>query len=142
MYFDGVVNVCGNGAGVVIISPDKKQYSISIKLQFDCTNTTAEYEACILSLEVALEMNIKNIDVYRDSMLIICQVKGDWQTKEEKLRPYQEYLSKLAREFEEIKFTHLGKGRKPVCRCFGHTSIYGQDRLWAQGIAGTHQYQK
>jgi hypothetical protein len=25
------------------------------------------------------------------------------------LRPYQEYLSKLAREFEEIKFTHLGR---------------------------------
>jgi hypothetical protein len=34
-------------------------------------------------------------------------VKGKWQTKDEKLRPYQEYLSKLAREFEEIKFTHL-----------------------------------
>ena len=42
-------------------------------------------------------------------MLIICQVKGEWQTKEEKLRPYQEYLSMLAKEFEEIKFTHLGR---------------------------------
>ena len=34
-------------------------------------------------------------------------MKGKWQTKDEKLRPYQEYLSKLAREFEEKKFTHL-----------------------------------
>ena len=42
-----------------------------------------------------------------DSSLIIFQVKGKGQTKDEKLRPYQEYLSKLAREFEEIKFTHL-----------------------------------
>ncbi|KAL9381073.1 hypothetical protein Peur_026730 [Populus x canadensis] len=43
-------------------------------------------------------------------MLIICQVKGEWQTKEEKFRPsYQEYLSTLAKEFEEIKITHLGK---------------------------------
>jgi hypothetical protein len=41
-------------------------------------------------------------------MLIICQIKGEWQTKEEKLRPYQEYLSTLAKEFKEIKFTHLG----------------------------------
>jgi hypothetical protein len=32
MYFDGAVNVSGNGAGAVIISPDKKQYPISIKL--------------------------------------------------------------------------------------------------------------
>ncbi|XP_073264252.1 uncharacterized protein [Populus alba] len=45
MYFDGAVNVCGNGAGAVIISPNKKQYPVSIKLQFGCTNNTAEYEA-------------------------------------------------------------------------------------------------
>ena len=44
-----------------------------------------------------------------DSILIICQVKGKGQTKDEKLRPCQEYLSKWAREFEEIKFTHLGR---------------------------------
>ena len=42
-------------------------------------------------------------------MLIIYQVKGKWQTKNEQLRPYQEYLSKLVREFEEIEFTHLGR---------------------------------
>ncbi|KAG5227324.1 Integrase, catalytic core [Salix suchowensis] len=71
MYFDGAVNVCGNGAGAVIISPDKKQYPVSTKLQFGCTNNTAEYEACILGLETALELNVKKIDVYGDSMLII-----------------------------------------------------------------------
>ena len=87
MSFDGAVNICGNGAGAVIISPDKKQYPVSTKLQFDCTNNTAEYEACILGLEAALELNVKKLDVYGDSMLIICQVKGEWQTKEEKLIP-------------------------------------------------------
>ena len=30
MYFDSAVNVCGNGVGAVIISPDKKQYPVSI----------------------------------------------------------------------------------------------------------------
>ncbi|XP_073261648.1 uncharacterized protein [Populus alba] len=109
MFFDGAVNVYGNGAGAVIISPDQKQYPISVKLCFECTNNTAEYEACILGLEVALELKIRKIDVYGDSMLIICQVKGEWQTKEEKLRPYQEYLSTLSEEFEEIRFTHLGR---------------------------------
>ena len=88
MYFDGAVNVSSNGAGAVIISPDQKQYPISIKLQFECTNNTVEYEACILGLEAALEMKIKKLDVYGDSMLIICQVKGEWQTKKEKLIPY------------------------------------------------------
>jgi hypothetical protein len=58
MYFDGAINVYGNGAGAVIISPDKKQYPVSVKLQFGCTNNTVEYEACILGLEAVLEMNI------------------------------------------------------------------------------------
>ncbi|XP_061965340.1 uncharacterized protein LOC133689500 [Populus nigra] len=111
MYFDGAVNVSGNGAGAVIISPDKKKYPISIKLQFECTNNTAEYEACILGLEAALEMKIKKLDVYGDSMLIICQVKGEWQTKEEKLIPYQQYLSKLTEGFDEIDFTHMGRDK-------------------------------
>jgi ribonuclease HI len=56
---------------------------------------------------MALELNIRKMDMYGDSILIICQIKGKWQNKDEKLRPYQEYLSKLVREFEEIKFTHL-----------------------------------
>jgi len=51
-------------------------------LHFECTNNTGEYEAYILGLEAALEMKIRKVDVYGDSMLIICQVKGEWQTKE------------------------------------------------------------
>jgi len=50
MYFDRTVNIHGNGVGVVIISPNRKQYPISIKLQFKCTNNMVDYEACILGL--------------------------------------------------------------------------------------------
>jgi hypothetical protein len=32
MYFDGAVNVCGNRAGTVLISLDKKQYPVLVKL--------------------------------------------------------------------------------------------------------------
>jgi len=101
------MNVYGNRVGIVIISHNKKHYSVSVKLHFECTNNTTEYEACILVLKAALELKIRKIDVYGDSMLIIYQVKREWQTKKGKLRSYQEYLSTLAEEFEEIKFTHL-----------------------------------
>jgi ribonuclease HI len=53
-------------------------------------------------LETALELKIIKINVYGDSMLIIFLIKKEWQTKKEQLRPYQEYLSKLAKTFEEI----------------------------------------
>jgi len=37
MYFDGAVNVYGNGVKAVMISPNEKQYPILIKLQFEYT---------------------------------------------------------------------------------------------------------
>jgi hypothetical protein len=42
-------------------------------------------------------------------MLIIYQVKGESQTKDKKLRSYQKYLSKLVKEFDEIKFIRMGR---------------------------------
>jgi hypothetical protein len=34
MYFDSDVNVCGNRASAMIISLNKKEYSVLVKLQF------------------------------------------------------------------------------------------------------------
>jgi ribonuclease HI len=111
LYFDGAVNVSGNGAEVVVISPENKQYPVSARLLFECTNNTAEYEACIIGLEATLELKAKKLEVFGDSLLIIYQVKGEWQTKDEKLKLYQNYLLRLAIEFEEIKFTHISRDK-------------------------------
>jgi ribonuclease HI len=49
-----------------------------MKLSFECTKNTVEYGACIIGLEDALELKVEKLDVYRDSMLIICHVTGKW----------------------------------------------------------------
>ncbi|XP_077232198.1 uncharacterized protein LOC143867378 [Tasmannia lanceolata] len=109
MYFDGAMNKQGRGIGVVPVSPRKEYTPISIKLQFECTNNMAEYEACIAGLEAALVLNIQDIDVFGDSILIICQTKGCWRTKEDKRIPYHEYLGSLVSKFRNISFTHLSR---------------------------------
>ncbi|XP_077251890.1 uncharacterized protein LOC143891135 [Tasmannia lanceolata] len=106
-YFDGAVNKQGRGIGAVLVSPRKEYTPISIKLQFECTNNMTEYEACIVGLEAALVLNIQDIDVFGDSILIICQTKGCWRTREDKLIPYHEYLGSLVSKFRNISFTHL-----------------------------------
>ena len=111
MYFDGAVNMHGNGVGAVLIAPNNRQFPIALKLNFDCTNNMAEYEACICGLQAAISLKIKELEVFGDSALIIYQIKGDWQTKDEKLIPYQKYLSQLCEEFEEISFSHLSRDK-------------------------------
>lgn len=70
MYFDGAANEKGAGIGAVIVSnADALHYPIATKLKFDCTNNMAEYEACIIGLEAALDMNIEKLIVFGDSLL-------------------------------------------------------------------------
>ncbi|PKI51374.1 hypothetical protein CRG98_028235 [Punica granatum] len=55
MYFDSVVNSIGSSIGAVLISPDGRYYPIAAKVDFPNTNNVAEYEACILGLQVAID---------------------------------------------------------------------------------------
>ncbi|XP_050889975.1 uncharacterized protein LOC127095309 [Lathyrus oleraceus] len=50
-------------------------------LTLKCTNNMAEYEACIMGLEEAIDLRIKNLDVYGDLALVVNQIKGEWKTR-------------------------------------------------------------
>ena len=95
MYFDGPSNALGRGVEAVLISPKGNHCPFTAKLSFECTNNVAEYEACVLGLQAAIEKKIKSLKVYSDSALIICQLNGEWETRDSKLVPYQEFIKKL-----------------------------------------------
>jgi len=75
MFFDGASNSIGVGIGAVLISETGQYYPISAKIRFYCTNNMAEYEACILGLRMAIDMNIKELLVIRNSDLLFHQVQ-------------------------------------------------------------------
>ncbi|PKI63333.1 hypothetical protein CRG98_016274 [Punica granatum] len=106
MYFDGAVNSTRSGIGAVLISPDGRYYPVATKIDFPCTNNVAEYEACILGLQAAIDFKVKELEVFGDSMLTIFQTLGQWKTKNAKLVPYHGYLEKLTENFENISFTY------------------------------------
>ncbi|KAL3728823.1 hypothetical protein ACJRO7_033410 [Eucalyptus globulus] len=109
MFFDGAVNLSGSGTGAVLISPDGQHHPVAAKLIFPCTNNIAEYEACILGLQAAIEMGVAKLKVYGDSALIILQTVGEWKTRDAKLLPYHKYLEELVKEFDEISFEYLAR---------------------------------
>ena len=71
LYFDGAANVFGCGIGVVLVSLKGNHFPVAVRLTFPYTNNVAEYEACILGVKMALEMGIRELEVYVDSSLII-----------------------------------------------------------------------
>ncbi|KAK5842452.1 hypothetical protein PVK06_004809 [Gossypium arboreum] len=77
LNFDGASNAVGNRIGAVLVSPNGDHYPFTSKLDFDCTNNMAEYEACIMGIHAAIERKIKVLEVYGDSALVIYQLKGE-----------------------------------------------------------------
>ena len=62
------------------------------KLNFDATNNVSEYEACILGLRLALDMDIRRLVVFGDSKLVIKQSTEEYATRDAKLIPYRRCL--------------------------------------------------
>ncbi|PKI60724.1 hypothetical protein CRG98_018885 [Punica granatum] len=114
MYFDGAANSVGSGVGAVLICPDGRRYPVAAKVDFSCTNNVAEYEACILDLQAAIDFRVKELEVFGDSMLTIFQTLGQWKTKDAKLVSYHEYLEELAKNFENISFTYTPRAKNQL----------------------------
>ena len=75
MYFDYAANHYGYGICVLLISPHGDHIPRSVRLAFSnqhlATNNIVEYEACILGLETALELGIRQMEVFGDSNLVL-----------------------------------------------------------------------
>ena len=111
LYFDGVANQSGFGIGILLISPESDHIPRSIRLAFfdhhRLTNNVVEYEACIIGLETALDLGVRQLEIHRDSNLVIQQTQGIWRTRDEKLKPYHAYLDYLVDRFYEFRYRHL-----------------------------------
>ena len=105
--FDGASNAMGHGIGAVLTSPRNTHIPFTARLCFDCTNNVAEYEACVMGLEAAIDLKIKILEVYGDSALVIHQVRGDWDTRHPNLVPYRDYIIELLPAFDEVTFEHI-----------------------------------
>ncbi|KAJ9704055.1 hypothetical protein PVL29_005372 [Vitis rotundifolia] len=115
MYFDGAANHSGYGIGVLLISPHGDHIPRSVRLAFSdrhpATNNIVEYEAFILGLETALELGIRQMEVFGDSNLVLRQVQGEWKTRDAKLRPYHAYYELLVQRFDDLRYRHLPRAQ-------------------------------
>ena len=76
---------------------------MSFKLDFPCTNNTAEYEAYLTGLAIAREMRMKQLKVIGDSNLVVCQAIGDFPIREPSLAPYRSMAKHLEYYFASFE---------------------------------------
>lgn len=71
------------------------------------TNNQAEYQAVKLGLEEALNLGIRRLHVYLDSLLIVNQMLGIYKVRNRDLWPIHAAIKDLVKRFESVDFTHV-----------------------------------
>ncbi|KAG9458318.1 hypothetical protein H6P81_002826 [Aristolochia fimbriata] len=94
MYSEGATKRNGAGAGVLFVSLKDNLLSYSFVLTQTCSNNVAEYQT-LLSLGIVVEMEIPQLEVYRDSALVIKQIMGEFEVKKIGLVPFWKHVGDL-----------------------------------------------
>ena len=108
LHFDGCSkgNPGPSGIGAVISKLDIEEWCgwqyIGKK-----TNNQSEYSALILGLNEAISRNIKELQVYGDSLLVINQVTGKFKVNNVLLQELHKEVIKLTKNFDYIAFNHV-----------------------------------
>jgi ribonuclease HI len=96
------------GAGMVIYDPAGREVWCGWKfLSAATSNNQAEYQALQLGLECARSLGIEKIRVEGDSELVIKQLTGVYQVKNEALRVLWQQTKEEMREFKSCDLKHI-----------------------------------
>ena len=85
VYVDWASNQNGSGIRLVLISPEKVIVEKSLRLDFSATNNEAEYETLLIGMAMTQRMGGKSVKVFSDSKLVVGQVKGEFEAKDERM---------------------------------------------------------
>ena len=93
--------------GLVLISPEKIIIEKSLRLNFLATNNEAEYEALMMGMAMVQRMGGKSVKVFSDSRLVVSQVKGEFEVKDERMQGYLSQVKCLQSELESFNLLHI-----------------------------------
>ena len=88
VYVDGALNQKGSGVGLVLMSPEKVDIEKSLRLDFSATNNEAEYETLLVGMAMVQKMGGKSMKLFSDSRLVVGQVRGEFDAKDERMQGY------------------------------------------------------
>ena len=91
LYFDGSKSSEGSRVGCILVSPQGEKMMLSCRLEFECTNNTAEYEALVQGLYKEIGLKVQYLKVFGDSEIIIKQVRNMIHCLSSHLKHYQSW---------------------------------------------------
>jgi len=99
LFFDGSTCKQGGSVGIVLISTQGVSSEYAIPRELTSTNNQAEYEAILHGVQLLHEVNAECIEIFVDSQLVINQLVGLYESKDDILRKYYKECQELLNSF-------------------------------------------
>nr|XP_023918054.1 uncharacterized protein LOC112029605 [Quercus suber] len=107
VHVDGSSTLYTGGIRVVLQSPEGDKLKYKACLQYQTTNNEVEYEAFLKGLELARSVEASSVLVLGDSQLVIGQVNGTCEAKEDRMKRYLKKVLCLVKKFREANFVQI-----------------------------------
>ncbi|KAL0449679.1 UNVERIFIED_CONTAM: hypothetical protein Slati_1524300 [Sesamum latifolium] len=117
LHVDGSSTAQGSGAGIVITTPQGEDLEFAIKFGFKASNNEAEYEALVIGMRMAHEAGARHLLAYSDSQLIVKQVEGTYEAKEESMIQYLQQITDLKTKFHHFQIIQIPREENAKADC-------------------------
>ena len=107
IHVDGSSTQHVGGIGVVLQTPEGDRLKHKVRLQYQTINNEVEYEALLKGLELAKLVEVKSILILGDSQLVMGQINGMCEAKEERMKKYLEKVLQFVKKFKETDFVQI-----------------------------------
>jgi ribonuclease HI len=107
VFCDGSWGTFGAGAAVMLISPSKIETCYATRLDFNCANNIAEYEALLLGLRKLKAMRIRSTILKSDSQVISGHIDKSSKARDPKLEKYLDAVRRMEASFEGFSVKNI-----------------------------------
>jgi len=111
------------GAGYVIYENNKIIHKDNTFVGENNTNNYAEYYSLIVALIKCKDLNIKYLDIYGDSLLVIKQLNKEYKISSENLTPLYANAISILENFEEYTLNHIPREKNKEADLLANQAI-------------------
>lgn len=107
LHVNGSSNPKGSGANLILESSSGVMVEVSLTFRFTTSNNQAEYETRIPGLLLARDFSVKHCELLSDSVLVVSQIKNQYEAKDPTLQKYLSRVKELLSLFQRVEVKHV-----------------------------------
>ena len=100
IFVDRASSSTTSGAGILLENEEGVLIKHSLALSFPTSNNQAKYKALLAGLRLAEDLGAREVQIFTDSQLVVSQVRGEYQAKNDSLIEYLNLVKERMKKFD------------------------------------------